>query len=235
MDFNELTTWITATGAVGTAAFGILESLKSTWIGTSGSDRIKAVLGPEYWEALKGVYGEGLDDLVRETFRRGTEPLSEMLKTGLRLSLVKADTAKKLGAGVPRENGEPELGLAVAHLRDGARKALAADATASQTPTEAENRLESESRAVLGRFEALMGARVDAAVCAAQRSFSAAMQRYAIVIAVGGSLAATAVLDVDWWQGLLVGVEAVPVAPVAKDPVGVLGHSRTALRARSSE
>lgn len=77
-----------------------------------------------------------------------------------------------------------------------------------------------------------MSARVDAAVSAAQRRFAAAMQALAIVFAVGGAVGAAAALDMSLRQGLLVGVAAVPIAPIAKDLVSLLGHARTALRGR---
>jgi hypothetical protein len=238
MEFGELTAWITATGAVGTGAFGVVEALKGTPLGTVGYGRVKYVLGDEYWAALGTVYGKGLNGLVKETFRRGTGPLSEMLMTGLRLALVEPTTAQTLGLSVPRGPGEPELAAAVKTVRDGARRALAA-ATDQQEgglpgpAPDAEDSLESESRAVLGRFEALMSARVDAAVCAAQRRFGAMMQLVAMIIAILGALCAAWALDTSLWQGLIVGLAAVPVAPVAKDLVALLGDARTALRGRT--
>lgn len=239
MEFVELTTWITATGAVGTGAFGVVESMKGTFVGTAGTGRVRQVLGDDYWKALQTVYGDGLEALVKETFRRGADPLSEVLRTGLRLALVNAHAAEALGRSVPRGDKEPELKVAVTTVREGARRALASatrqqeDGAAPIEPTSEDDR-ESEARAVMGRFEALMSARVDAAVCAAQRRFAATMQALAMVVAVGGAVGAAAVLHVELLQGLLVGIAAVPVAPVARDLVALLGHARTALRGQSS-
>lgn len=238
MDFDSLTTWVASTGAVGTAAFGIVETLKGTAVGTVGAGRVKELLGEQYWKALEAVYGKGLDGLVTETFRKGADPLAQLLKTGLRLALSHEPSADVLGSSVPREKGEPELKHAAATLRDGARKALA-DAEGRKSgdgaderlePPIEESRVESESRAVMGRFEALMSARVDAAVCAAQRRFAAWMQFLAMVLAVAGGVGAAAALGESLLGGLLIGLAAVPVAPVTKDLVALLGHARTALR-----
>jgi len=59
MDFNSLTTWIASTGAVGTAAFGVLEALKGTFVGPLGSGRVRDVLEDDYWKAPDAVYGKG--------------------------------------------------------------------------------------------------------------------------------------------------------------------------------
>lgn len=243
MEFGDLTGWIMATGAVGSAAFGVVEALKGTRVGTLGAERVRPVLGEDAWRALTLVYGESLDELVRESFRRGQEPLAELLRTGLRVALSSDDAASQLGKNVPREAHEPELAVAVRTLRDHARRALDESLEPSEEgdrePGDDQGRAdESDARAVLGRFEALIDARVEAAACAAQCAYASWMQRVAILVAVIGAIGASIALEGGatpdaLLSGLIVGVAAVPVAPVTKDLVALLGHASTALRGRT--
>ncbi len=242
MEFDNLTNWVTATGAVGSAAFGIVESLKGTWIGTLGVERVRPVLGEDAWRALKIVYGDGIDALVRESFRRGQEPLAELLRTGLRLALSNEAAATDLGRMIPREASEPELASAVRTLREGARRALdERDGEPARGARDDRPAIDpDDARAILGRFEALMDARVEAAACAAQCAYASWMQRVAILVAVVGSLAGAIVVEkgltIDaLLKGLVVGIAAVPVAPVTKDVIALLGNARSALRPRGDE
>src|SRR5574341_1405706 len=91
----DLVQMILAAGALGTAAFGIVDGLKATAIGAAGFSTLATMLGPlktamakaygdEYWELLKAQYRD----------RRGTGPLSRTLRQGVRIGLTKDNAAQ---------------------------------------------------------------------------------------------------------------------------------------------
>jgi len=197
---------ILATAALGTAAFGIVEALKGTRLGEAGFATIIRMLGPLI-DTLRVAYGPGYQQVLRGQYRGDSAELARTLRQGVRVGLT-ADLARRIAEYLGTVDG--------AVLED----AVKAATTGSD--------LSSEQRNVIGRFELAADARIDAGLTRAQSAYANTLRVAASVIAlliagiVGTSLGRP-------WQGLLVGVCAVPLAPVAKDLVSALQAATRAL------
>lgn len=201
---------VMAIAALGTAAFGIVEGLKWTGIGLSGYRTLQNTLGDAFLTALGVAYGDKYDALLRAQYRRnaGDGSLSRTLRQGIRAGLRK-DTADALAA---------EVGLTVISAED--LQALLSDTGVNSDLDDAQLRK-------LGRWELAIDMRVEAAVAAARARYVGCMRVYASLIAIAVAL------GVGWGMGiaddprgmlacLVVGIAAIPVAPVAKDLVKAL-------------
>ena len=91
--------------------------------------------------------------------------------------------------------------------------------------------LPAELRNVLGRFELAVDTRIDAALALAQNHYVGAVRVAASIVALTIALAVGLTQEV-LFQSLLVGVAAVPLAPVAKDLVTALQSASTAIRTK---
>ncbi|HXT68848.1 MAG TPA: hypothetical protein VN700_03790 [Vicinamibacterales bacterium] len=207
---------ILAAGALGVAAFGIVEGLK--WIpavGEAGFPAIRRLLGDALWQALLAAYGAQVEPMLRAQYRGDQENFGKTLRQGLRIGLTPANAeaiARALGVVDPRSLKEA---------------AAAVDSGAVLTP---------EQRNALARFELAADARVDAALALAQDHYARFAKILAGVIAVILAVAAAIGLDRSGGlvgRGLLIGLAAVPLAPIAKDVASALQAAKEALRARS--
>lgn len=208
----DLPAFVLAAGAVGTAAFGIVEGLKVfPIVGEAGFGELLRVLG-----GLRGpltvAYGEGADAVLRGLYRGDPQALGRVLRQGVRVGLTRANApavAAVLG------------GVDAAALADAADVALTAP-----NPTAAQ-------RTILGRFELAADARIDAALAAAQSRYAVSARLWAmaaaLLLAVGGKAAVGA--D-DWAATLIVGIAAVPLAPIAKDVASGIQAAVRALKSR---
>jgi hypothetical protein len=218
---ESLATMIIATGALGTAAFGIVEGLKSTRLGIFGFETLKNLLGGELMMALKHAYGSSCQALMEAQYRngRGRGTLVRTIRQGIRIGLPGADT-DKLAAGLPGVDAR-------------ALKSAAGAVNAGKKPTDAQRR-------ALARFELAVDARVDAALSLAESHYVAAARWMASIIAIAAGLIVGAIVgagseQLGFWQslglGLIIGVVAVPIAPVAKDVATALRSAARALKA----
>lgn len=206
---------ILATGALGTAAFGIVEGLKG-WgrVGAAGFGKIPETLGP-LMEALGVAYGPDVDRLLEGQYRqgRGTGDLPRTLRQGVRIGLT-PENATALADFVGVVEGSL-LKRAARELKKG-------------------EEMDPARRAVLGRFELAVDARIDAALALAEGRYVsvARVLASAIALVIAGVVGAA----LSGWAGLglsiLVGIAAVPLAPVAKDLVSALNAAAEALKAR---
>jgi hypothetical protein len=206
---DNLGTIILATGALGTAAFGIVEALKWTRLGEAGFDAINRVLGP-ILELVRAAYGPDFQSLLRAHYRGDARELTRVIRQGVRVGLTPGNApqaAKFLG------------------MIDGEKLAEAARLVT------AGRELSSELRNVLGRFELAVDTRVDAALTLAQSRYVGATRITASVFALVIALAVGFYLGNDYiFQALLVGIAAVPLAPIAKDLVSALQSASKAIR-----
>lgn len=212
---------ITATAALGGAAFGIVEGLKWTRLGNAGFGQIEAHLGP-LLASLSYAYGEDYLKLLRGKYKGNQQDLRRTLRQGIRIGL-NGKNASPLAeyVGIPSDPGQLE--------------AVAEELDSGNELSEPEGR-------ILARFEAAVDARIDAALTMAQASYAGEMRLCATGVAVFISLATGAVLlvgggeDMEWWRtlgtALLVGLAAVPIAPVAKDLVTAIQAASSAIRGR---
>lgn len=195
---ENLGTTILAVGALGTASFGIVEALKWTFVGILGFGEIKKLLGAPVMEALRLAYGADFMSFLKAQYRnaRKSGELSRTIRQGTRVGLT-PETAPGLAV---------QMGVVDGQL-------LSAVAAAIQSGEE----LNDEQRNLLGRFELALDARIDAALALANDRyigyvrFLASAVSIIIAIVVGNSL------GIELTISLIVGVAAVPVAPMAKD------------------
>ena len=200
---------VLATGALGTAAFGIVETLKWTPVGAFGFKSIPKVLGP-IWEVLGVAYGKDFESLLRYQYKGERDALARTLRQGVRIGL-KADNAPGLADHLGMVDKE--------QLRQAAQEA------------EGGEDLSDELRNVLGRFELAVDARIDAALTLARSRYEGAMRIMASIIALAIALIVGFILD-NLLLATLVGVAAVPLAPIAKDVATALQSAAKALRQR---
>ena len=87
---ENLGTIVLATGALGTAAFGIVEALKWTRLGEAGFRAILKVLGPII-ELLRTAYGPDFQNLLRAQYRGDQRDLTRVIRQGVRVGLTAAN------------------------------------------------------------------------------------------------------------------------------------------------
>jgi hypothetical protein len=211
---DNLGATIVAAGALGTAAFGIVEGLKATaGVGEAGFSRLTATLG-----ALTGpigvAYGSGWEPILRAHYRGDGRELKKLLRQGVRV-------------GVNQDNAE-QVALFLGSVPGPALKA-AIFAASTATPA---NAVSDADRSVIGRYELAADARIDAALTLAQVSYAATARQAAMVIAIGLALGVAWMVKVNWLAGLIVGLVAVPIAPIAKDIASGINAAAAALKGR---
>jgi hypothetical protein len=209
--FDSLSEIILATGALGTAAFGIVEGIK--WfklIGEAGFAAIISTLGPIF-DLLAVAYGADVEKLLRAQYRGEQSELARVMRQGVRIGLTPTNAST---AAASLGSIDPDL------LRD----AAAAVAAGTELPPTLRN--------VLGKFELAVDARIDAALALAQDHYKRAAMITAAFIAIA----------IATWVGLrlqnpvggvLVGIAAVPLAPIAKDVASALKAAAEAIRGRT--
>jgi hypothetical protein len=208
---ENIGTIILATGALGTAAFGIIEALKWTRLGEAGFGAILKLLGPIV-ETLKIAYGPDFRNLLRAQYRGEQRDLARVIRQGVRIGLTEENASQ-----VARFLGMVD----VEQLEHAARL------------IEAGEELPPALRNVLGRFELAVDGRIDAALTLAQNQYVGAVRGAASLVALIIALAVGFYLGGGYiFQALLVGVAAVPVAPVAKDLVTALQSASKAIRTK---
>lgn len=215
--FDDVIALIAATGGLGLAAMALVDALKAVPGGGVSRigfghilkvlrlfDKVLARAAGDQWEAVvmaHWINGRDRDDQ--------TSVIRSLLRLGLN-----PDTAEQLA---PIGNVDPAaLAKAAGKLTLGA--AL----------SEAEINL-------IGRVEAAVEARLDAGFDLAEQSYRNAARVLSGVIAVilavaTGALLSTPDKPIDLRLAALIGLLAVPIAPIAKDLVGALTASARALR-----
>jgi hypothetical protein len=211
---TNLSTFIAGAGALGTACFGIVEGLKWTALGEAGFGQITKYLGPELLGALKIAYGPEYEKLLRAQYRQDSQTQAAIAKTlrqGVRVGLTSANAAGI--AGFLGSVAAPALTAAAASVAQGAN-------------------LSGDDRAAIGRFEMAVDARIDSALSSAQDAYLGFVRGAATLIALVFAEAVAAILGVSPLIGLVLGIVAVPFAPIANDLVGALQAASKALKAR---
>jgi hypothetical protein len=209
---ENIGTLIIATGALGTAAFGIVEALKWTRLGEAGFGAILKMLGPII-DTLQTAYGADFKNLLRAQYRGNQRELVRLIRQGVRVGLTPAN-AIPIASFLGIVDGK-KLAEAAAQVRKGTD-------------------LSPELRNVLGRFELAVDGRIDAALTLAQTKYVGATRVIASLVALFIALAVGAYMGPGYvFQALLVGIAAVPLAPVAKDLVTALQSASKAIRPKA--
>lgn len=211
---------VLAAGALGTAAFGIVEGLKWTALGRGGFKQIPKTLGDDLMDGLHNAYGPKYSDLLMAQYRngRGKGELPRTLRQGIRIGL-RPGNAEKMAGQVGVVDGA-DLTAISEKLRDG-------------------DELDAAEKSKLGRFELAVDARIDAALALAERAYLGWVRGWATIFSIGLAMIAAWVLYkqggdkavFQWQLALIVGVAAVPLAPIAKDVSKALQSAATAIRA----
>lgn len=195
---DNIGTIVLAVGALGTAAFGIVEALKWTPIGLFGFGQIKAVLGEPVMAALRVAYGAEAQPMLSALYRtnRTGGELPTAIRQGARVGLT-PETAPALAA---------KVGVVGAH-------ALTEVAASVQTG----EALSDTQRGVLGRFELALDSRIDAALALADSRYKGYVRLAASIVAIVIALVVGALQGQPILLAVIVGIAAVPFAPIAKD------------------
>jgi hypothetical protein len=207
---ENIGTIVLATGALGTAAFGIVEALKWTSLGFFGFPQLKANLGP-IWATLQTAYGRDFEQVLRGQYKGSHQDLVKTLRQGVRVGLT-----------------EEQAETIAAYLGLGASEKLKAAAAQIQLG----GTLPNDLRDVLGRFELAVDARIDAAMALAQNHYAGKMRVAALLVSMLIALSVGIYLN-QYFLATVVGIAAVPLAPIAKDLTTALQAASQAL-SRSS-
>jgi hypothetical protein len=236
-NFTQLASLIAAIGALGAAAAGLVDTTKLFWGGMSnaGFSYIERALRP-FQSALKAAAGgDGWKQMLKAHWLNG-RPKDE--QKAIATSLIRVGLSSTTAPDLAKAAGVDGTGLQ-----------QAADALANGTP------LTEQQVNMLGRFNASIEARLDAAFERADQYYRNASKTLAALIAVilalvaGGimyadQLVAAKTAAPDFWSlvdgylhtryfplAVIVGLIAVPLAPVSKDLVSALGDAVRAMKA----
>lgn len=219
-----------------------------------GFDKIRR-LTRQLRPALKVAYGDEFDHILRQQYRagRGQGQAPDTIRQGVRLGLPfleEQKAAKLIGDiwGLPEEQSmDLARALTVEKRPDGpsrarpaaqpARKTTAKEGSARRGPDPIPEEI-ARAQALAARFATALDTRVQAAFDLAEEVYQTRARAWAAVIAIGLSLGyevttrTPATLRGDWggwFIALLVGMAAVPLAPMAKDLASSLSDALGAL------
>ncbi len=216
---TRLVAIITAIGALGTAAFGLVDATKAFWGGVSnvGLPGINRVVS-RFSAALDRSLGK--DERGNAEWRRIVR--SHWINGRPR------DEQKAIVKSLIRLGLAPETAEALANVGRVTPDALRAVATKLQQGAP----LTDVDLNVLGRFDASVEAQLDAAFDRADQLYRNVSRVCAGVFSIGLAHVATWALGWDRWAlALVVGLLAVPFAPIAKDLASSLQAAAAAMRA----
>jgi hypothetical protein len=192
-------------------------------LGVTGLGAVTRSIGAKAEAAIRHVYGSiSYRNFLEGAWRKGPAELETALRNGLRLAVFSGD-AKALGFVADFGHDPDAVAKDVATLREG-----------KNTPETA------AARERIARLEAAVDARGQAAVASGRDQYVAGMQFAAMVVSIAGCLVVRRSIDdtepykPEVYQALLIGLLAVPIAPVAKDLVAFLNSLRTAFAKRGT-
>lgn len=226
MELSLLVDMILAAGALGTAAYGVVDGFKySDGFASAGFNRIQETMGANAYASLGKAYGNGYENLLRAQYLEGRKQgeLVRTLRQGVRIGLT--------------ENNAAAMADEIGVIEGEDLKAIAANVRSGEG-------LSDNQKNMLSRFELAVDARVGAAVALADKSYKSIMQMRASVAAIGLAMvgafglreAGVANMNSGTAETLLlalvVGVAAVPLAPIAKDVAKAVQSAAKATRRR---
>lgn len=218
VDVGQFTVVISAIAALGTAAFGLVDASKAFRGGISnvGYGFIAAALHP-FTPALQAVNKTDPYALIFANWINGMDKAEQKM------------TAKNLiRLGLNTENAK-ELAIALSTIDGDKLTLIAGKLEKGETPVDAE-------LALLARFDAMIDSRLDAAFERAEQKYRntsrIAAAAVAVVLAeIGAPIVYGRTEPGVFLVGLVVGLIAVPVAPIAKDLSSAISTSVAAFKA----
>jgi hypothetical protein len=213
---------IAAVAALGTASMGFVDALKAFDGGPSnfGFSTIKRTLSPFLPKQANGAFNEA--DLL------------ETLRSNWLNGVAKADQKAKAKALI-------HLGLTAGNAVELAQAAGIDEKTLASVANKVAGRVPGNTALTpaevnaLGQFDAILSVVLDEAYERADQQYRNGTKILAMIFAVVFGVAGSCLLKGGNWNaiglGVLVGLVAVPLAPVAKDLVSSLQAAVTALQA----
>jgi hypothetical protein len=191
---------IAAVAALGTAAFGLVDASKALWGGPS-------------------LFGFG--------YIRGTllpfAPALDVAGSDMFFSTLKANWINGVAIGDQKAKAKSLIHLGITGA-NAASLAKAADVDAAQLEAAAKKiddgtALTVEELTLLGRFDAIVSAKLDEAFERADQAYRNGAKVLACGVAVGLAVWADLGLDLGlpWYEAVLAGLVSTPLAPIAKD------------------
>jgi len=218
--------FVASAGALGVAAFGIVDAAKKLRVvGEAGYPTLVRVLGA-LMDCVTSAYGPDTDAMLRAQYRGDVLDLTRVLRQGARLGLTPANAS--------------DVAQALKLIDQQVLLTAAAGSLAGRELTR-------EEKNALGRLEVAIDARIEAAVTLSHVQYAHAMQIWAmgVSLAIAGiagwllqpsTVPAGGNLSLELWRHwgnvLIVGLVAVPIAPVAKDLAAGLKSATDALGAK---
>lgn len=215
ISLTGLSSQMVAVGALGTAAFGLADASKALWGGPSrvGFGYIVSALQP-FASALRNAVGQSQTDsdwkrVLRSHWINGRDANDQ-----------KAIATAMIQLGLTPGSAK-EIALTVHVNAD----AFVATITALTQGKE----LSPEQVNIVGRFKASVETVIDAAYARADQAYRNAMRALSGAISVALALTANALVgDYPPTIAVLVGLVAVPLAPIAKDIASALQSAASA-------
>lgn len=233
-DWEKLATAILAVGALGTAAFGVVEAfgkaivIRRWGLPFVGFGCVTALIH-EYGPALRFTYGPKYELILAQQYRDGRAAgrAPETIRNGVRLALplIAREEALRIvenGWGMAPQQSQALVG------------ALQAEAAHGE---ELDEKAATDAAVLAGRFGVALDSRIAAAFTLAEERYQATARLLAGISAIGLSVLFNLGLrgaevtctaggactlgdpakGYSWFIALLIGAAAVPLAPVAKD------------------
>jgi len=222
MTLQQVCELITAIGALGTAAFGLVDATKVFWGGVNhvGFSRIAgrvATLTPDDGDTRNAVSQRQVIATLKGNWMNGTDLAGQksIAKSLIKLHLNPGNAERLARAS----NTDPAV------LRTIAEKQQSA---VSLTPAEGD---------AFARFDMIVTAILDEVYQRADQTFRNATRALAMLFAVLLSLAGWSILytngqtgSLNVWTAILIGLLATPIAPIAKDLSTALATAVNALQ-----
>jgi hypothetical protein len=218
METDTIGEWFAGASAIGTAAFGVVETLKRTPLGVIGVTHVVNAVGAPGQQAFRGLYGADYEAIIAQAYRGDPKKLGDQLKDALRVALRDKDLAAAIAKEIGQGAMEPSLAEAVEKLEannNGSEPLPPADLA--------------RYTARVTAYTMAVDARVEAGIAAAASHYEAGMRTTAMFVALALSVGAW--FAIYWrqpspgrsiWEALILGLLAVPIAPVAKDATSIL-------------
>lgn len=213
-DLGTIGSIITASGAVGITAFGLVDTLKAAWGGPSRfgfvyvRDAVKVLLPGDTHLALKV---EEINATLLANWINGVaKPEQKATAKSLIRLCITEETAGEMADKVGLD------GKAFAELAGAVAKG------AALTPEQLE---------LLGRFDVVVSAKLDAAYERGDQLYRNANKALAAGLGLALALVAARLADMDMGQAFLIGLLSAPLAPVSKDVASALSSVVQTLKA----
>lgn len=245
-DMNSIPQLVAAVGALGLASMGIVDALGKVFVFDSLSKKMRlkvfglpyAGYGPvkrlvqKVAPALEVSYGDRYAAVIINQYKagRGAGQAPDTIRQGVRLGLPYLDEKAALRVVGAVWGMEPRLTKAfVASLRAGT-----IGATPPENPPDTDISI-AAAQTLAARFATALDTRVQSVFTSAEQDYQSWMRFAsgitALVLAVIYNLATTnGKMELkDWGMAVLVGLVAVPLAPIAKDLSASLSQALGAL------